>query len=120
MVDRVSLKIMGAFDREIGCLRPCHEIVWAWSSGYNNDKTGKDITMILIAIGIVLAVLGVWLWRRAVKNRAGRVAWLATRGSIVSSGVTREEVPGENGGSFDRFNAYYTYAIDGTPQRGSV
>jgi hypothetical protein len=76
--------------------------------------------MIIVAIGIVLTALGVWLWRRAVKNRAARVAWLATRGSITSSGVTVEKSSAENGGTTTRFAAYYTYAIDGTPQRGYI
>jgi hypothetical protein len=76
--------------------------------------------MMVVALGVVLAALGVWLRLRAAKDRTRRVAWPATSASIASSRVTVEEVPGENGGSFDRFTAVYTYSIDGTPQRGYV
>jgi len=76
--------------------------------------------MMISAIGVVLAVFGVGLRLRAQKDRAARAAWLTTRGAVVSSRVTVEEVPGENGGSFDRFGANYSYAAAGTPHRGYI
>ena len=44
--------------------------------------------MMISAIGVVLAVFGVWLRLRAKKDRAARAAWLTTRGAVVSSRVT--------------------------------
>lgn len=76
--------------------------------------------MIIVAIGVVLLVIGVWLRLRAKKEQAGRVAWPATSGAIVSSRVTVEEVGGETSGSFDRFGAYYNYAIAGAPHQGYI
>lgn len=105
-------------------IAPENQILRLWprsgEGASNNDEMGKATAMVVIAIGVLLAAVGVLLWRLAVNNRAGRTAWLATRGSIASCGVTLQEVPGENSGTFDRFGAHYTYAIDGTPQRGYI
>jgi hypothetical protein len=75
---------------------------------------------LLIPLGVLLFVLGVWLWRRGKRDRAGRVGWPSTSGAVDSSGVTVSKGDSDSVGSDRRFAAYYSYSVAGTPHRSYV